>query len=164
MTKHKNPTPSTPLDPEPHPDGAPALATKVLYLPETPKLEDIPSLCHKAIASIISKANHTLMDTIRKKEGGLYKKSPKRYHDKLKTAAGLQPRAKDQPNLTTVRDPATNEITSNPQTTIDTIQSHYEREHAQATLDTIPAPPWKTPTTQTLTTTNVKTPIKPNTP
>ena len=66
------------------------------------------------------------MDTIRTKEDILYKKSPKRYHDNLKTAAGLQPRAKDQPNLATARDPVANEITSNPRPIIKTIQSHYE--------------------------------------
>jgi len=79
------------------------------------------------------------------KEDVLYKKSPKRYHNNLKTAAGLQPRAKDQPNLTTVRGPITNEITSNPQTIIDTIQTHYEHEHARTTPDTISAPPWRNP-------------------
>ena len=86
------------------------------------------------------------MDTIRKeKKDALYKKSPKRYHDNLKTVAGLQPRAKDQPNLATVRELATNEITSNPQAIIDTIHPHYEREHARTNLDTVPTPPWENP-------------------
>jgi len=85
------------------------------------------------------------MDAIRKKEDALYKKSPKRYHNNLKTAAGLQPRAKDQPNLATIRDPITNEIKSRFQTIIDIIQSHYEREHARTTPGTIPAPPWEDP-------------------
>jgi len=85
------------------------------------------------------------MDTIRKIEDALYKKSPKRYHNNLKPAAGHQSRAKDQPNLATIRDPATNEIKSNPQTIIDTIQTHYEHEHARTTTDTIPSPPWQNP-------------------
>ena len=86
------------------------------------------------------------MDTIRKeKKDALYKKSPKRYHDNLKTVAGLQPRAKDQPNLATARDPVANEITSNPQPIIETIQPHYEREYARTTPDTIPVPPWEVP-------------------
>jgi hypothetical protein len=141
MPKHKTPTPPTPPDPGPHPDNIPALATKVLHLPDTPKLKAIPSLYHKATASIISNANHKLMDMIRIKEDSLYKKSPKRYHADLKTAAGFQPRAMDQPNLAPTRDPDTLEITSNPQTIVETIQSHYEREHARTTPDTIPAPP-----------------------
>jgi len=145
MTKHKNPTPPIPPDPCPHPDSTPALAKKVLHLPETPKLEDIPSLCHKSIASIIGKASHKLMDMVRKKEDALYKKSPKRYHANLKTVAGLQTRAKDQPNLATVRDPATNEITSYPQTIVDTIQSYYKREHERTTPYTIIAPRWENP-------------------
>jgi len=116
MLQHKNTTPLASSDPGPHYDNTPtpALATKVLHLTDTPKLEDIPYLCHKAIASIISKANRKLMDTIRKKEDGIYKNRPKRYHDNLKTTADLQPRAKDQLNLATVRDPATNGITTNP--------------------------------------------------
>jgi hypothetical protein len=114
--QRKRPTSPTPPDPSLHPDNnpTPSLATKVLNLTDTPKLEDIPAVCHKAIATIIIKSNRKLMDTIRKKEDALYKKSPKRYHNNLKTAAGLQPRAKDQPNLATIRDPTTKEITFNP--------------------------------------------------
>ena len=147
MPQHIRPSFPTPPDPGPHPDNTPTLplATKVLHHTDPPKLDDIPSLCHKAIASIISKANRKPMDTIQNKEDELYKKSPKRYHNKLKTAAGLQPRAKDQPSLTTVRDPTTHEITSNPQIVIDTIQTHYEHEHARTTPDTIPTPPCQNP-------------------
>ncbi len=61
-------------------------------------MEDIPSLCHKAISSLINKANRKFMDKLRKKEDALYKKSPKRYHANLKISAGLQPRVKDYDN------------------------------------------------------------------
>ena len=93
-------------------------------------MEDIPSLCNKAIATIISKATKQLGDTLQRKENALYKKSAKRYHHNLKTSAGLQPRARDQPNLQTIRDPLTNEITANPHTIISTIQTYYEKEHS----------------------------------
>jgi hypothetical protein len=62
-------------------------ANEVLQLPDPPNLENIPALCHKAIAVIINKVNRKLADSIRKKEDQLYKKSPKRYHNNLKTAA-----------------------------------------------------------------------------
>jgi len=109
----------TPQQDKPSPPQQPSatnptqvLATTVLQLTNTPNLEDIPSLCHKAIASIISKANRKLMESIRKNEGDLYRKSPKRYHNNLKTPAGLQPRAKNQPNLAITREPTTSRITS----------------------------------------------------
>jgi hypothetical protein len=47
-------------------------ASEVLKLPDPPKLEDIPALCHKAIAVIINKANHKLADPLRRKEDQLY--------------------------------------------------------------------------------------------
>ena len=52
-------------------------ASEVLQLPDPPELEDILALCHKAIATIVNKANRKLADTLRKKEEKLYKKSPK---------------------------------------------------------------------------------------
>ena len=57
----------------------------------------------------------------------------------------MQPRARDQPNLQSIRDPVTNEITTNPQTIISTIQSYYEKEHSRTTPDNILAPPWQNP-------------------
>ncbi len=88
------------------------------------------------------------MDKLRKKEDTLYKNSPKRYHANLKISAGLQPRAKDQPNLATVRDPKTKEITSQPQAIIDTVQTYYEQEHSRTTPDNLQKPPWQNPSNQ----------------
>ncbi len=85
------------------------------------------------------------MDKLRKKEGALYKKSLKRYHANLKTSADLQPRVNDQPNLATIRDPKTYEISSHPQTIIDTVQSHFECEYSRTTPDTLPTPLWLNP-------------------
>ena len=65
---------------------------------------------NKSIATIINKANRKVVDSLRKKEDQLYKKSPKRYHISLKTIAGLHPNGKDQPILGAIRDPTTNKI------------------------------------------------------
>jgi hypothetical protein len=118
-------------------------ASEVLQHSDPPNLEDIPALCNKAIATIINKANHKLVDSLRKKEDQLYKKSPKRYHNNLKTTAGLQPNAKDQPKLEAIRDPNTNEITTHPPRIIDILQTHFEKEHSRNTPDHIPPPPWQ---------------------
>jgi hypothetical protein len=59
----------------------PAVASEINQLDKTPQLEDIPSLCHKAISPIIIKANHKLADYIRKKGNALYKKRPHKYHN-----------------------------------------------------------------------------------
>jgi hypothetical protein len=100
-------------------------ASEVLQLLDPPNLEDIPALlCNKAIATIMNKANRKLVDSLRKKEDHLYKKSPKRYHNNLKTEAGLQPSAKDQLKLIAIRDPTTNDITTHPPRIIDMIQKH----------------------------------------
>ena len=61
-------------------------ATEVLQHIDSPKLEVIPSLCNKAIGTIVNKANRKLVDSLQKKEDLLYKKSPERYHYSLKTA------------------------------------------------------------------------------
>ena len=108
------PSHKQPSDPGPKKEAThtPTQASNILQLTEPPNIEDIPSLCHNAISTIINKANQKLMDKLRKKEDTKYKKNPKRYHANLKTSAGLQPRVKDQPNLTTIRDPETKEITS----------------------------------------------------
>jgi hypothetical protein len=72
---------------------------------------------------MINKANRKLVDSLRKKKDQLSKKIPKRYHNNLKTAADLQPNAKDQPKLEDIRDPTTNEITTTPPRIIDMLQT-----------------------------------------
>jgi hypothetical protein len=154
---HKNP-PDT--DQQHETAHKPTQATSILKLNEPPNMEDIPFLCHKAISSIINKANRKLMDKLRKKEDFLYKNSPKRYHANLKTSAGLQPIAKDQPNLATIRDPKTHEITSQPQAIIYTIQSYYEQEHSRTTPDNLPTPQWQNPSNSDPCETKLKDPNK----
>ena len=132
-------------------------ATKILQLTDPPELQDIPSLCHNAIAAIVNKANKKLSKSLRKKEDQLYIKSPKRYHNNLKTTAGLQPNAKDQPKLEAIRDPITNNITTSPTQNIETLQTHFEKEHSRTTPDHIPSPPWQSPHNRTLTPTPYRT-------
>ena len=124
-------------------------ATKILQLSDPPELQDIPTLCHNAIAAIINKANRKLTNSLQKKEDQLYKKSPKRYHNNLKTTAGLQPNAKDQPKLEAIRDPTTNNITTSPPHIIEVLQHHFEKEHSRTTPDHIPPPHGKTLLTRT---------------
>jgi hypothetical protein len=57
--------------------------------------------------------------------------------------AGLQPKAKEQPNLATIRIPHTNEITSNPQIILDTLQTHFAAKQCRFTPDDLPIPPWQ---------------------
>ena len=102
-------------------------------------------MCNEAIATIINKANRKLVDSLRRKEDQLSKKSPKRYHNNLKTAASLQPNAKDQPNLDAIRDPTINEITTHPTQIINILQTHFEKEQSRNTPDHIPLPPWQNP-------------------
>ncbi len=142
----------------------PTQATKILQLNNPPNIEDIPTLCHKAISSIINKANRKLMNKLRQKEDALYKKSPKRYHASLKTSASLQPRAKDQPNLDTIRDPNPNEVMAQPRAIRDTVQSHYKLEHSRTTPDTLPTPLGKIPPTHVITKHNLRTMPRLNTP
>ena len=89
---------SSTTDPQ-HTKQTQTQANEVLQLSNMPNLEDIPALRNIAIATIINKANCKLVDSLWKKEDQRYKKSPKRYHNNLKTAAGLRPNAKDQANL-----------------------------------------------------------------
>jgi hypothetical protein len=117
------------------------MASEVLKLDKLPSIPDIPTLCNRAITTILSKANKILMDSMRKKEDALYKKSPKRYHHNLKTSAGLQPCAKDQPNLSTITDPNTGQITSRIQSNLDTLHTHFEKEQSRVTPDTLPILP-----------------------
>jgi hypothetical protein len=44
-----------------------------------------------------------------------------------------------------MRDPTTKEITSHPRKILDTIQTHFEREHSSTTPDTLPTPPLLNP-------------------
>ena len=122
-----NPNTNTPPTTDPqHTKQTQTQASEVLQLPDPPSLENIPALCNKAIATILNKANRKLVDSLRKKEDQLYKKSPKHYHNNLKTAAGLQHNAKDQPKLEAMRDPTTNDITTHPPQIVDIIQTHFE--------------------------------------
>jgi hypothetical protein len=68
---------------------------------------------------------------MRKKENALYRKSTYKYHNNLKITTGLQPRARDQPNLVTIKVPQTNEIASNHHTIIDTCHSYFEAEQSR---------------------------------
>jgi hypothetical protein len=79
----KTNTPST-TDPQ-HTKQTQTQDSEVLQLPGPPSLEDIPTLCNKAIATIIIKVNRKLVDSHRKKEDRLYKKCPKRNHNNLET-------------------------------------------------------------------------------
>ena len=135
---------ATTADPQ-HTKQTHTQATEVLQLPDPPKLEDIPALCNKDMATIINKANHKLVDSLRKKEDQLYKKRPKSYHNNLKTAAGLQPNVKDQPKHDAMRDPATNDFTTHPPQIINILQTHFEKDHSRNTPDHIPPPPWQNP-------------------
>jgi len=121
--------PQTPPTPPPTDTKTiPTIASEILRLDKAPQLEDLPSLRHKAILSIITKANHKLAESIRKREDALYIKSPHKYHNNLKTMAGLQPKANEQPRLATIRVPHTDEITSNSQIILDALQTHVASE------------------------------------
>jgi len=162
LPKPKTNTPTT-TDPQ-HTKQAQTQASEVLQLPGPPKLDDIPALCNKVIATILNKANRKLVDSLRKKEDQLYKKSQKRYHNNLKTAAGLQHNARDQPKLEAIRDPSTNEFTKkNPSHIINILQTHFEKEHARNTPDHIPPPHDKTSSTRTHTPNPKPTHPQPNT-
>ena len=64
-----NPKHNTPPTNEPkHTEQTQSQARELLQLSDPSKLEDIPALCHKAIATIINKANCKLIDSLRKKE------------------------------------------------------------------------------------------------
>ena len=68
-----NPKTNTPTAPDPqHTKQTQTQISEVLKLSDPSKLEDIPALCNKAIATIINKANCKLVDSLRKKEDQLY--------------------------------------------------------------------------------------------
>jgi hypothetical protein len=115
----------------------PTMATKVLKLDKPPFIPDIPTKPSRS-----SSAKPTKTDGLHpEKEDALYKKSPKRYHHNLKAAAGLQQGARDQPNLYTITDTNSGQITSHPQTILDTLRTNFEKEQSRVTPDTLPIPP-----------------------
>jgi hypothetical protein len=59
---------------------------------------------------------------------------------------GLQSKANEQPNLTTIKVPHTNIITSNPQIILDTLQTHFAAGPVRVTLGDLSIPPWQDPT------------------
>ena len=73
------------------------------------------------------------------------RKAPNDTTKTKKNTAGLQPRAKDQLNLQAIRDPVTNEITTDTHTILTTLQSHFEQEHSRTTPDKISTPPCQNP-------------------
>ena len=118
-------------------------ASEATQLPDPPKLEDIPALCNKVIATIMNKVNRKLVHSLTKRNR-LYKTSPKRYHNNLKTEVALQPNAKDQPKLDAIRDPTTNEITTHHTQIINILHTHLKKEQSCNTPDT-PRPPGQNP-------------------
>jgi hypothetical protein len=52
------------------------MASEVLKLDKPPSILDSPTLCSRAITTILSKTNKKLMDSIRKKDDALYKRAP----------------------------------------------------------------------------------------
>ena len=121
------------------------MASEVLRLDKPSSIPDISTLCIRGIATILGKANKKLMDSRRTKEDALYKKSPKRYHHNLKAAAGLQSCANDHPNLSIITDPNTKQITPYPQTILDTLHTHFEKEQSRVIPNTLPIPSWLDP-------------------
>jgi len=123
-------------------------AAEVFQLSEPSKVDDIPALSYKAIATIINKATQKFADIIRKKEGFLLKKGPNRYNQNPKTVAGNQLKAKDQPNLATIRDPSTTEVIAEP--IPSTSSNHTSKKNTPAThRSTSPSPLGKTHLTKT---------------
>ena len=70
--------------------------------------------CNKAIGTIVRQASNTLNEKLRDKENATYDNGPKHYHNNLKISAGLLPRARDQPKVTTLRHPTTNILHKTP--------------------------------------------------
>jgi hypothetical protein len=101
--------------------------------------------CSKAIENIIRKASHMLTDKLRQKENKKYDKSPKHYHNNLKISADINPRARDQPRVTALTHPSTNESQTTPQEFISIVTKHYELEQKRATPEHLPEAPWTQP-------------------
>ena len=88
-------------------------ATGVLQLKDPPKMEDFRLYATESSRRLSTRPTVNLQTPSGKRKT-YYKKSPKRYHNNLKTATCLQPNVKDQPNLDAIRDPTTKEITTAP--------------------------------------------------
>jgi hypothetical protein len=101
--------------------------------------------CNKAIGTIVRQASNTLNEKLRDKENESYDKSPKHYHNNLKISAGLLPRARDQPRVTTLRHPLTITIHNTPQDIINIVTTHYTKEQQRATPNHLPQAPWTQP-------------------
>jgi hypothetical protein len=101
--------------------------------------------CNKAIGTTGRQASNTLNEKLGDKENESCDKSPKYYPNNLKISAGLLPRARDQPEVTTLRHPFTNIIHNTPQDFIDIITIHYTKEQQRATPDPLPQAPWIQP-------------------
>jgi hypothetical protein len=98
--------------------------------------------CNKAIGTIVRQANNTFNEKLRAKENESYDKSPKHYHKNLKISAGLLPRARDQPRVTTLRHPLTNTTHNTPKDVINIVTTHHTKEQKRATPDHLSQAPW----------------------
>ena len=101
--------------------------------------------CNKAIGTIVRQASITLSEKLRGKENEGYDKSPKHYQNNLKISAGLLPRARDQPRVTTLRHLLTNKPHNAPQNFIDSVTTPYTKEQKRATSYHLPQAPWTQP-------------------
>jgi len=110
--------------------------------------------CSKAIDTIVGKSITTLSDKLREKENKSYDKSPKHYHNNLKISAGLLPRARNQPRVTTLTNPIAKTTHIKPQEVIDIITSHYQKGKKRATLESLSMAPWAQPQNWTTSTSN----------
>jgi hypothetical protein len=97
--------------------------------------------CSKSIGTIARKASNTLSDKLREKENKSYDKSPKHYHNNLKISTGLLLRARDQPMVTTLKNPLTKTIHTSPQEVIDIVTSHFQKEQQRATPECLSTAP-----------------------
>ena len=86
-----------------------------------------------------------LSDILRHKENNSYDKSPKHYHNNLKMNAGINPRVRDQPRVTALTNPNTQELQTNPHEVISIVTKHYDLEQKRATPEHLPDAPWTQP-------------------
>jgi hypothetical protein len=121
-------------------------AMRLLNTDTAVPLDSIPKSCSKAIGHIIREANTKLESKLRTIEDLGYDKSPRFYHHGLKVSAGIKPRAKDTPKLTSIRDPLSGKVTRDPAEIIKIATAHLEAELERATPPTLPEPPWTIPT------------------
>jgi hypothetical protein len=95
------------------------------------------------MGTIIKNVSTTLSDKLRDKENNNYDEIPKHYQYNLKTRAGLTPRARDQPRVTTLTNPKNKQ--TNPQEVIAIVTTHYEKEQQRGTPKHLPNAPWTQP-------------------